>query len=313
MKAKFLFRFIGPLIFVALFYVYVDVGTLTNILIASKWTFFALSLALIPPLIFLRSNRWRIILSKYAISYTRWQCFKIYFVEMVAIMVVATVGTFAKAVYLKRDGHGLLIPLMSILAEKYYDFLLPLIFGGISVFLVWIKLSSDIGLALFILIACLAFFPARKASLLLSRRFLPQRLKKLLLEKGWNINENLHKIHDILDFKIYFCSLEAFGLYFVSIYFLTKGLHLELDFFQVVLILTITSLITLIPISFLGIGTRDAGLLAVFNFFGHTPEEAVALSMALLLVRIAIVLMGSIFWFIDPPPLNELKKLKKNK
>jgi len=310
MKLKFFLRLIGPLLFFILFYIYVDVTALKNVLLASRWTFFIISLVLIPPLIFIRSIRWQIILSKYDISYTGWQCFKYYFVEMVAIMVVATVGTFAKAVYLKRDGHGLLQPLLSILAEKYYDYLLPLIFGAVSVFLVWIKLGSDIGLVLFILITCLAFIPARKACLLLSPRFFPRRLKGLLLKKGWNINEHLLKIHDMLDFKIFVYSIMAFGLYFISIYFLTKGLNLELSFFQVVLIMTITSLITLIPISFLGIGTRDAGLLAVFNFFGHTPEQAVALSMALLLLRIAIVFMGSIFWFIDPPPLAELKQLK---
>jgi uncharacterized membrane protein YbhN (UPF0104 family) len=229
---------------------------------------------------------------------------------MVAIMVVATVGTFAKAVYLKRDGHGLLQPLLSILAEKYYDYLLPLIFGAISVFLVWLNLGYDIGLMLFILLTCLAFIPARKVCLLLSPRFFPRRLKELLQKKGWNLNEHLKKIHDMLDFKIYVHSIMAFGLYFISIYFLTKGLNLELGFFQVVLIMTITSLITLIPISFLGIGTRDAGLLAVFSFFGHTPEQAVALSMALLLLRLAIVFLGAFFWFIDPPPLGELKQLK---
>jgi len=310
MKLKFILRLLGPLIFVILFFVYVDAKVLIKILLASKWTFFILSLTLIPPLIFTRSIRWQIILSKYDISYTGWQCFKIYFVEMVAIMVVATVGTFAKAVYLKRDGHGLLQPLLSILAEKYYDYLLPLIFGAISVFLVWVKLGSDIGLILFILLTCLAFIPARKACLLLSPRFFPRRLKDLLQKKGWNINEHVLKIHDMLNFKIYVYSIMAFGLYFISIYFLTKGLNLELSFFQVVLVMTITSLITLIPISFLGIGTRDAGLLAVFNFFGHTPEQAVALSMTLLLLRIAIVFMGSIFWFIDPPPLDELKQLK---
>jgi uncharacterized membrane protein YbhN (UPF0104 family) len=298
MKLKFFLRLIGPLIFVFLFYVYVDAKVLIKILLASKWTFFILSLALIPPFIFLRSTRWQIILSKYDMSYTKWQCFKIYFVEMVAIMVVATVGTLAKAVYLKRDGHGLLVPLLSILAEKYYDYLLPLIFGAISVLLVWIKPGSEIGLILFILLTCLAFIPARKACLLLSPRFFPKRLKELLRKKGWNIIEHLLKIHAI------------FGLYFISIYFLTKGLNLELSFFQVVLIMTITSLITLIPISFLGIGTRDAGLLAVFNFFGHTPEQAVALSMALLLLRIAIVFIGAVFWFSDPPPLAELKQLK---
>jgi uncharacterized membrane protein YbhN (UPF0104 family) len=310
MKLKFFLRLIGPLIFVFLFYVYVDAKVLIKILLASKWTFFILSLALIPPFIFLRSTRWQIILSKYDMSYTKWQCFKIYFVEMVAIMVVATVGTLAKAVYLKRDGHGLLVPLLSILAEKYYDYLLPLIFGAISVLLVWIKPGSEIGLILFILLTCLAFIPARKACLLLSPRFFPKRLKELLRKKGWNIIEHLLKIHAMLDFKIYIYSIGAFGLYFISIYFLTKGLNLELSFFQVVLIMTITSLITLIPISFLGIGTRDAGLLAVFNFFGHTPEQAVALSMALLLLRIAIVFIGAVFWFSDPPPLAELKQLK---
>jgi len=96
MKAKILLRFIGPLIFVILFYVYVDIRTLRNVLPASRWSFFIFSLALIPPLIFIRSLRWQNILSKYEIFYTKWQCFKKYFVEMVAIMVVANVGTFAK-------------------------------------------------------------------------------------------------------------------------------------------------------------------------------------------------------------------------
>ena len=183
---KLCLRLIGPLIFIILFYVYIDATVLIKVLRASKWSFFILSLALVPPLLFLRSIRWQIILSKYDISYTKWQCFKIYFVEMVAIMVVATVGTFAKAAYLKRDGHGLLLPLLSILAEKYYDYLLPLIFGVISVLLVWIKLDSDIGLILFILLTCLAFIPARKACLLLSPRFFPKRLKELLPKKCMN-------------------------------------------------------------------------------------------------------------------------------
>ena len=120
MKLKFFLRLIGPVIFIILFYIYIDVQKLINILRASEWEFFIAGLALNPPLIFIRSIRWRIILSKYDILYTRRQCFKIYFVEMVAIMVIAAIGTFVKAVYLKRDGHGLLQPLLSIFADKYY-------------------------------------------------------------------------------------------------------------------------------------------------------------------------------------------------
>jgi uncharacterized membrane protein YbhN (UPF0104 family) len=230
---------------------------------------------------------------------------------MVAIMVVATVGTFAKAVYLKRDGYGLMKPFLSILVEKYYDYVLPLIFGFTSVLVVSLKFESDAGLLIFACITAVAFIPARKACLLLSTHFLPNRIKDILQKKGWGIKDHVSQIHDMLNFWIYIQSVLAFCIYFYSIYFLTKGINLELDFFQVVLIMTITTLITLIPISFLGIGTRDAGLLAVFKYFGQTPEQAVALSMALLFLRIAIVSMGSIFWFIDPPPLGELKHLNQ--
>jgi uncharacterized membrane protein YbhN (UPF0104 family) len=233
-----------------------------------------------------------------------------YFVEMVVIMVVATVGTFAKVIYLKRDGYGLLQPILTIITDKYYDYLLPLIFGVASVFLVWLKLDADVGLVIFSLATGLAFFPARRACLLLSSGMIPNRLKALLFKKVGNIEEHLAHIYDTLNFRIYVYSVAAFGLYFASIYFLAKGLHLELSFFQVVLIMTITSLIAFIPISFFGIGTRDAGLVAVFSFFGHSPEQAVALSMALLLLRIAVVFMGSLFWFIDPPPLGEMKEQK---
>ena len=101
----------------------------------------------------------------------------------------------------------------------------------------------------------------------------------------------------------------GFGIYFLCVYFLNRGVGIDLSFSQVVLVMTITSLITLIPISFFGVGTRDVGLLAVFPWFGRTPEEAVALSLALLLLRVAIVFMGSIFWFADPPPLLVEKEI----
>lgn len=310
MNLKFLLRLIGPLIFIILVYFYVDLNELKDVIFALKWPFFGVSAALNPILIFMRSHRWRIILTGYGMTYSRWQCFTMYFVEMVVIMVVATVGTFAKVIYLKRDGYGLLKPILTIITDKYYDYLLPLIFGLASVFLVWLKLDSDTGLIIFSLATGLAFIPARRACLLLSSGIIPNRLKTLVFKKEWNIEEHLTHIYDTLNFRIYILSVAAFGLYFASIFFLAKGLNLDLSFFQVVLIMTITSLIAFIPISFLGIGTRDAGLLVVFSFFGHTPEQAVALSMALLLLRIAVVFMGSIFWFIDPPPLAELKQLK---
>ena len=310
---KLFLRLIGPAIFIFIIYYYIDFNEFKGIVSILRWPYFSLSLVLVPPLIYLRSSRWRAILEKYGINYSRWKCFRVYFIEMVAVMVVATIGTFAKVFYLQRDGYGLKRPMLTIMVDKYYDYLLPLIFGFTSVFLAWSQIGSGFGLLIFTAVTCLAFTPARKTVLLLSPRLLPKNLNAFFVKKGLDIQDHLAQIYDTLDFKTYLYSVSAFGIYFLCIYCLNVGLRIELGFFQIILIMTITSLVAIIPVSFLGIGTRDAGLLAVFKWFGHTPEQAIALSMALLLLRIAIVLMGSIFWLSDPPPLNELKKLKESK
>ena len=80
---KFLLRLIGPLIFIVLVYFYVDLTELKKIIFALKWPFFALSAALNPILIYLRSHRWRIILTGYGMTYSQWRCFTMYFVELV--------------------------------------------------------------------------------------------------------------------------------------------------------------------------------------------------------------------------------------
>ena len=309
---KLFLRLLGPAIFLFIIYYYVDLKELKGIVSILRWPYFSMSLVLVPPLIYLRSRRWQGILGEYGINYTAWKCFSVYFIEMVAVMLVATVGTFAKLFYLQRDGYGLKRPLLTIIVDKYYDYLLPLIFGCTSVFLAWAQIGAGFGLLIFTTVTFIAFTPARKTVLLLSPRVLPKKLNALFAKRGLDIQDYLTQIYDTLNFKTYLFSVAAFGIYFLCIYFLSMGLRIELGFFQVILIMTITSLVAMIPVSFLGIGTRDAGLLAVFKWFGHTPEQAIALSMALLLLRIAIVLMGVIFWLSDPPPLNELKKLKES-
>ena len=309
---KLFLRLLGPAIFIFIIYYYVDFREFKGIVSILRWPYFVISLTLVTPLIYLRSRRWQGILEKYGITYTAWKCFSVYFIEMVAVMVVATIGTFAKVFYLQRDGYGLKRPILTIIVDKYYDYLLPLIFGCTSVFLAWAKIGAGFGLLIFTAVTFLAFTPARKTVWLLSPRMLPKNLNAVFIKKGLDIQNHLAKIYDTLNFRTYLFSVAAFAIYFLCIYFLSLGLRIELGFFEVILIMTITSLVAMIPISFLGIGTRDAGLLAVFKWFGHTPEQAIALSMALLSLRIAIVLMGSIFWLSDPPPLNELKKLKEN-
>ena len=223
-------------------------------------------------------------------------------------MIIAIVGTFIKIFYLNRDGHGLSRPSLSIIADKYFDYLLPLFFGVTCLLLVWLEFTDNISLILLMLVIFFSYIPAKLFVLGLSYRVLPGRIQRLFAEKGWDISDHITKIESALDYKVYFLSVVGFIIYFLAIYFLNKGISINFSYMQVVIVMSITSLITLLPISFLGIGTRDVGLILVFNWFGRSPEQAVALSMALLLLRLAIVLMGSFFWFIDPPPFTKKDK-----
>lgn len=225
---------------------------------------------------------------------------------MVAIMVVAVFGTFIKIFYLKNDGHGLLKPCLSIIADKYFDYLLPLIFGITSMFLISIEITDNRSLILLSLITLLFYLPARFFISIFLHRMIPDRIQKIFTEKKWDITSHFAEIMASLNFRTYVESIIGFAIYFLSIYFINKGVQIDLNYSQVIIIMSIISLITLIPISFLGIGTRDVGLLVVFNWFDRTPEQAVVFSIALLTLRLAIVMMGAIFWFLNPPPFQKL-------
>jgi len=311
MNKKLFLRLLGPIIFLFIVYFYVDLNQLREIVAKLIWYFYLLSILLCPLLILVRSFRWHRILAKYDIFYSVWQCFRIYFVEMLTIMVVATIGTFIKAAYLKRDGHGLLRPTLSVIGEKYFDFLLPLVFGVTSAILIVLKLQPDLCLIILLFVTFLMFAPARKFIRIFDFSKIPTFVKKMLPKSIWNSLEHIIDIERVLDFNTYALSVAGFAIYYLTIFLLAIGLRIDLSFSQIVLIMTVTSLISLIPLSFFGIGTRDAGLLIVFNWFNHTPEEAIALSMALLLVRIAVVFMGSIFWFMDPLQLTKLKRIRQ--
>lgn len=310
MKIKFLLRIIGPIIFLLLIYFYVDLAQLKQIILRLKFHFFILSVILIPALVLIRGIRWKKILKKIEIHYSIWKCFRIYFVGLVTMMIVPTIGTFIKVIYPKQDGHGLIKPVLSIIFDKFFDYLLPIVFGLTSAVLIILKIQPNLSLAVLLLSAGIAFFPAKKTIVLFSTRMVPDRFKKLLANKGWDLKEQVAEMVRALDWNIYIISLAGYIVYYLAIYFLCRSLSVGLSFSEVVLIETVTAVIAFIPVSLFGIGIKDAGLVAAFKIFGHTPEEAIALSLTLLLLRIVVVLMGSIFWFMDPPPITEIKQVK---
>ena len=73
--------------------------------------------------------------------------------------------------------------------------------------------------------------------------------------------------------------------------------------------MAISNLISFIPISISGLGTRDATLIYLFSLIGLKPELAVSYSFLVFIVFFVCGgLMGAVAWWIKPLPISGKSK-----
>jgi len=308
MRYKFLIRLLGPALFVVILLFFIDPVHIIQAWRSLQYDFLGWSLLTVPFIVAVRSIRWQRVLASFGMPYTVWTCFRYNFVEMISVAVISSAGSLIKTFYLRRDGYSFSKAILSIFSDKAFDYLLPVLFGIFSAVSFYFNLGPDNALLGFLVLIAVLFKPVQMAGVSIFPKTIPKRLKTKMSDKKWRFEHHFQQIVTALDYRTYLLSAAGFLLYYLSIYFLNLGLGLNFGFSQIVCIMALTSLITAIPISFMGIGTRDAALIAAFTWYGRSAEEAVSLSLGLLLLRLAIMLMGLIFWYLDPPPLAEFKK-----
>jgi uncharacterized membrane protein YbhN (UPF0104 family) len=71
---------------------------------------------------------------------------------------------------------------------------------------------------------------------------------------------------------------------------------LDVNFVDVLLIIPITNLITVLPISIAGWGVREVVIITGLGFLGVSPEAALALSIFYGLLILVSAIPGAIYW-----------------
>ncbi len=303
-RLKFLVRFIGPMIFIFLLYKYIDIKSSLNTFLVLKWDWFFFSVLFIPASVFIRSVRWKRILRTYGIRYTAWKCFKLCMLAGAATSLFSSVGSFVKVFYVNKEKDGLARPIASIFAEKYLDVCLPVGLGAAGFFLyrygIGEKMILPILIAAIILLYVIIIF-AVKGLRVVATNLIPE--KSGMKMKAMSLFLDFERV---IDTKNYLLSVFEFFLGgFVRVFILIQALSIGCRFVESVMLISLNSFVNFIPVSYLGIGTRDAGMIGVFNLFGYESEQAVALSMAILLSRLIFVFMGTLFWMFNQPVLEK--------
>jgi uncharacterized protein (TIRG00374 family) len=305
-----LLRIIGLVVFALILYK-VNIFKTLPVLKDVNLSLLAISILLAVPMMSLKILRWSSVLAIQDIDLPLKNAFSPYMGSYyIGLVTPGRLGDFAKVLYLRK---AMDVPygkaLVSTLMDRLLDVVLIVVVGiaGICAF----GLFNRFGYASF---ALLALIVALFASLF-SRRLLDRILRLLyrVSAKKYRDRVQLHfedfaaGMNKLKNRKILIpvlLTVAAYALTFTQCYLIALALGIDMSFSYVAFTVSMGGLVALIPISFAGIGTRDAVIIFLFGLAGVGSEIALSFSLLYLMVfALAIGLWGAVHWFRNPVEL----------
>lgn len=273
-----------------------------------KFPSLVFAITLLLPMLFNKALCWNYIKRKQGIKYNLKNSFLMYCSGLyIGILTPGRMGEIAKALYLKKDGYSMGKSLVSAVLDRLSDFvfLLLFLFFGSLFFLTIFQKQILISISILI-ISILLFVIFLKIGLIkwilgkLFKVFIPQKY-----QESWKLNFqdfiNDLKIYNFKNYLIIFLiTTFSWVFYYLQMYVLARGINLNVPFLYLIISITVAGLITLIPISIFGIGTRDAALILVLAPFLIAKEQVIVFSALILAMSLTAALIGLICYLIKP-------------
>ncbi len=301
MKFKNILPFIGILIFI---YIIFRIGldkilesvfsiNVYLIIIAFTVSFFAL----IPPIV-----KWMIILKNQGIILDFWTLFKIDLIGMFyGGITPGRLGTFIRVFYLKdkiKKHFGACSS--SIVIDKVLDFMSICLFAVIGSFLLLNEISGLFTLAFtffVLLVGLFIFFLNKKRSRFILRLvwkfFIQKRFKRVAIVTFDSFYGNMPKIKTI--FIPFLIAIISLALAFTTTYIVGRALNITMPYILFITILSLATLVSLVPITIGGLGTREAALITLFSIFNIPAADVVTMSIVASII--STIVPGILGWY----------------
>ena len=303
------YSFLIGLVIFPLIIAKLDFLKLVDILSKIDYLYLILALLLSFPLLIIKGYRWNYLKKKQKIYYKLKESILMYGVgSYLGIITPGRLGDLSKIIYLKKDHYSSGKSSVSVILDRLFDLFFLLIVGYLGMFFFASFFQKTIfSLTLIILSIILLLIIISKSNLL---RLFFKKIFLLIIplnyQKSWKLNFqdfiNDLKIYQLKDYSfILFITLFYWFIYYSQIFFLARSLNIvTIPFLYLIISVTMAGLITLLPISISGIGTREATLILLFSFFQISPEATISFSMLILSMSILMALIGLVCWFKKP-------------
>jgi len=309
---------IGILIFAYILIYKTNIREIAKIIKKTNLNLVILATLLTLVTVIIHSYRWNYLKRVQNINYTLKDSFLMYHAAFLfSTITPGRIGDLLKVVYLKRDGHSVGKSLLNVVVDRLADIFLLLIVGYISMcFFARFFLNYIIIFSILVLAALFLIFLIKKREL---PKIIARKIIKFIVpekhQKSWHLNYQ-DFINGIKAYKfknylmLFLLTIAMWIISYASTFLLAKSIEINISFIYLVMSITIATLATLIPISILGLGTRDAALIFLFSLFAIAPEKAISLSVLYLSQLLIIAFIGLMSWIKKPLPLLNSENLQ---
>jgi len=266
---------------------------------------FLLSLTILVQVVCLVTKviKWKFILKLLKIRVDFWNSLRAYWSGLyLAAVTPGKVGDISRAYFIYKNNPSVARSIFSVLLDRLTDVASLLFLGFVASFFYLKELNQLSYLLLFLLAGLVLGIWI----ILIKRDFFYELFKSSIYKF---ISKDKHPLKENLDLSIlkeikakyyvgiFFYVLLGWSAYFTGWWILTKALYVKISFLQMVGAVSIATVISLIPITISGLGTRDAAMIFIFSKLDIATESALSFSLLIFVIEIVIVCFGMFFFF----------------
>lgn len=304
MKKKNLIKLIGILAFAWILYS-IDLTKLGESLLGMNLYYLIGILPLFFLLIYVKTLRWSVILRERNIHLPISGLYVSYMAGyFVGGVTPGRIGELLKYKYVRDSGNGVGISIGSTIGDRLWDITFLVVIGLLGFPIVY-PLSEGQQIAtlvsIFVAIISVVLFLKNKKIILIAvgkklLKFVPEKHQEKIKAESSQFMDVILPGNMMEFSKLMYYTVISWLIYFLRIYLLSLSLGLEIEILHLSIVLAVTALFGLLPISIAGIGTRDASLIFLLAPYGINSERAVAFSLSILAVFILELGIGFLFW-----------------
>lgn len=295
----------------------VDLNKVFNAFIRISPVWFLITLIVSVIIHGIKGLRWKMLIDVYGQRYPLKKSIKWWLVGYaLSLITPGKIGDFARAYYIRKEvkpGKAL----TTVIADRIIDVFVVFLFAiiGVSLF-VNIYIKNDILLygiySLFIVYIVSIFLFSKKGVATKILKPFYRAVPKKYKNKTSGIYHSFYSgVIDLLKNKkcIIVTTMVTIGFWLLAIfqfYTLSIAMGLNIPYLFLFMSIPVMALIMALPISFSGLGTREAVLIFFFSFVGISPEVTISFSLMNLLIEYLFALVGFGLFYKNPIKLKDL-------